>query len=267
MRQNIHVFIIVMVAFTTISSCVIPVPIPAEDNVTNTEFKIKRLTLDHAEYSEVITVIGTPDRKAPNSEGNKLISYLACKRPSGFVGVEYYTKETFDWRNEQVCFDFVLAFDGDDRIKSYTKTAYDDDYVISNDLIKRHIINSMALNGFPESQWRLYDEFGRKPEDTIWLCRSADNGYAKAQLHLGQLYWERNDISQNKIKAYVWYRLALTGDIIQGLTPDVDTQNRALVKLKHAESILSLDQLEKAKTFYADWHTGQCEQEIIQKIN
>lgn len=266
MIRKILIFPIIGVINASICGCVIPIPYPAEDNVTNTEWNIKKLTHEKARYSEVIAALGTPSRKMPNKETNKVISYFTCKTPSGFVGVEYFSLETFDWRDESDCFELVLVFDSSDQLISYSKTAFTGDYVISNDLIKYDVIHSMALKGFPESQWRLYDEFGRKPEDTIWLCRSADNGYAKAQLHLGQIYWGADNIPQNKSKAYVWYKLAATGDKLEGLLHDESTQALAEKFMSDTEKVLTQEQLEEVESLYSDWHPGQCELELVPAI-
>lgn len=127
-------------------------------------------------------------------------------------------------------------------------------------------IRLMAENGIPECQWRLYSEYGQKKEDAIWLCRSADNGYAKAQLHVGRLYWSASNIQNNRTKAYVWYKLAATGDMLQGLLPDANTQTRAETAMQDAEKFLTPEQIAETTILYTEWHQGQCVLELIPEI-
>jgi hypothetical protein len=133
--------------------------------------------------------------------------------------------------------------------------------------IKKQTIYSMAQKGYPESQWRLYAEYGKKPEDAIWLCHSANAGYAKAQLYIGHFYWNSPHIIRNKSKAYVWYRLAATGDKLQGLLSDERIQHKAATAMNDAEKVLSVEELAIAGKLYEEWNTKQCEREILPVIS
>lgn len=130
------------------------------------------------------------------------------------------------------------------------------------DEIKHDTIQSSAEKGYPEAQWRLYFEFGRRTEDIIWLCRSADNGYAKAQLHVGQIYWDSTEIPKHKIKAYVWYRLAASGDRLQENPADSETLVEVDEAIREAVNTLDQDQLVEAYDRYSEWKMGQCELEL-----
>jgi hypothetical protein len=151
-------------------------------------------------------------------------------------------------------------------VTGYKKAPFEGEYQ-TPDGIKLGIIRLMAEQGFPESQWRLYDESGRQPEDIIWLCRSADNGYAKAQLYVGRLYWDASYIHQNKIKAYVWYKLAATGDKLEGLSPDKVTQRAAWEVVYDAEKTLTPEQLAEARILYIKWQPGQCERDLMEAMS
>lgn len=129
--------------------------------------------------------------------------------------------------------------------------------------IKHDVVQSLAEKGYPEAQWRLYFEFGRKTEDIIWLCRSADNGYAKAQLHVGHLFWDAHKIKNNKSKAYVWYKLSSTGDYLQRQLPDKKTRITAEEYAAYVRNILGADRTAQADILYTKWKPGQCAQELL----
>jgi hypothetical protein len=130
------------------------------------------------------------------------------------------------------------------------------------DEIRREIIHALAVDGFPEAQWRLYDEFGKKPDDRVWLCRSADSGYAKAQLEVGRIYWDNSGIPKHRIKAYVWYRLATAGNRLHGNPADRETLIQAGDAIREAVNTLDQGQLVEAYDRYSEWETGQCELEL-----
>jgi len=130
------------------------------------------------------------------------------------------------------------------------------------DRIRREVIQALAVDGFPEAQWRLYDEFGKKPDDRAWLCRSADSGYAKAQLEVGRIYWDNTGIPKHKIKAYVWYRLATSGDRLQENPADRETLVEADEAIREAVNTLDQGQLVEAYERYSEWEMGQCELEL-----
>lgn len=131
------------------------------------------------------------------------------------------------------------------------------------DRLKYEIIRAMAVKGIPESQWRLYDEFGKKSDHIVWLCRSADNGYTKAQLEVGHIYWASSNIPKNRIKAFVWYKKATSGDENTGNMNDRTTQDNAIKAIQDAVNTMSLVQLLEAYNYYSKWEKGNCEQELV----
>jgi len=129
--------------------------------------------------------------------------------------------------------------------------------------IKYEVIQRMAVKGIPESQWRLYDEFGKNPTDWVWVCRSADNGYARAQLEVGHIYWTATEIPQHRIKAYVWYMLAASIDRRQGKPADRETLIQADEAIREAVNTLDQSQLIEAYNSYSEWEPGRCELELV----
>jgi hypothetical protein len=87
-----------------------------------------------------------------------------------------------------------------------------------------------------------------------------------AQLQVGGFFWSANDIQQNKIRGYVWYKLAATGDRLQGLSLDDKTQNKAGSAMRNVEKELTPEQLAEAETLYAGWKPGECEPELLPEI-
>jgi TPR repeat protein len=243
------------------------VPLPPGKNVYITENDIRALLYNDASQDEVIKILDRPARQYESD-----ISYRACQKGAGeltlillypLVGYEVY-------RDETECYELILHFDNNRLLTGYDKLPFDtpfSDNFKTPDGKALPTIRVMAEKGFPESQWRLYYEYGQKPEDILWLCRSADNGYAKAQFHVGDLYWNASNIQGNKSKAFVWYRLAATGDRQQGLLSDQDTQILAALAINDAEKVLTPEQLAEAEALYAEWHSGLCELEIISENN
>lgn len=135
------------------------------------------------------------------------------------------------------------------------------DYV-DLDRIKRDIIYSLAEEGLPEAQWRLYEDSGRKAEDIAWLCRAADRGFKKAQLEVGRVYWAASEIPQHKVKAFVWYRLATSSDRPHGDAMDRKTLLMAEAAIREAVNALDNDQLIEAYQLYSEWEQGSCEPEL-----
>jgi hypothetical protein len=261
MRARLQTLVLLLCIVGMIAGC-IPIPILPTSEVHETENDIDDLLDNNASRSDVIKSLGSPNRQYES-----VISYKVCRNTSGVAfilcvplactGGELNSPET-------ECFELILKFDGNDYLTGYKKAPFEGEYQ-TPDGIKLGIIRLMAEQGFPESQWRLYDESGRQPEDIIWLCRSADNGIAKAQLHVGRLYWDASYIHQNKIKAYVWYKLAATGDKLGDLSPDKGTQNIAWPIVYNTEKILTAEQLKAARVLYKKWQSGQCEQDLAPK--
>lgn len=260
MDGRIAAWIIALCGVCIITGCIV-VPLPPGQRVYITEYNIKELLDNAASRDNVIKTLGHPERQYESD-----ISYRTCRLGSGvFVLSEGYKV----YRGDSVCYEFILHFDNNNHLANYEKilleTPYSDNLKTPNgDALPT--IHVMAVKGIPESQWRLYNDYGQNPGDTIWLCRSADNGYTKAQLHLGQIYWNADDIAQNKSKAYVWYKLAATGDKLQGQLHDESTQTLAAKVMSDTEKVLTREQLEEAESLYSDWHPGQCELELIPAI-
>lgn len=134
------------------------------------------------------------------------------------------------------------------------------------DKIKREVVQALAVKGIPEAQWRMYDEFGRKPDDIAWLCRSADNGYTRAQLEVGKLYWADSQMPQHKVKAFVWYRLATAGNKSRENPSDRQTLAEASNAIREAVNALDEDQLVEAYNIYSGGVCGQCELELAKSV-
>jgi hypothetical protein len=266
MSGRIQAFIVILFSVFMIEGCPIVVPLPPGQEVYRSESDIKELVDHAARRDEVIKVLGHPARQYKSD-----ISYRACRKGAGvfyglFIPMDSPPELHDVHRGETECYELILHFDGSDNLTNYEKIPFNTPY--SDDFITFHgealpTIRSMAEKGFPESQWRLYAEYGKKPEDAIWLCRSADGGYAKAQLYVGHLYWSASDIPDNRIKAYVWYKFAMTGEMLKGQLPDKPSQNQAVIAVQEAEKVFTPEQLAEAGLLYADWHPGQCEQELI----
>jgi len=248
-----------------VAGCIV-VPLPPGMAVYLTEYEIKEHVKNRSSREDMIDLLGHPTRQYETD-----ISYRACRKGAGMfyaVGIPDAGVAGL-YRSDTKCFELILHFDNNDRLTSYEKHPLDPPFTANFKTPHGEVlptIRLMAENGIPESQWRLYNDYGQKPSDTIWLCRSADNGYAKAQLHVGTLYWSATDITQNKSKAYVWYKLAATGDKIQGLLHDESTQTLAEKVMSDTEKVLTREQLEVAESLYSDWHPGQCELELIPAI-
>lgn len=130
--------------------------------------------------------------------------------------------------------------------------------------IKLEVVQSLAEKGYPEAQWNLYNDYGKNAEDIIWLCRSADNGFRKAQLEVGNIYWADSKIPQHQIKAFVWYKHATSGDNNSGIMDDTSTLNSATNAMRDAVNRMSPDQLVDAYNFYMKWEKGDCQQELVE---
>lgn len=258
-----YYLIIIPCLVAVVAGCIV-VPLPPGMAVYSSEYEIKQLVDSGASRDDIITKLGRPTRQYGSD-----ISYRACRKGAGYY-IEIYPGGGDVTRSETKCYELILHFNRNDRLTSYEKHRLDPPFTAQlktphGDLLP--YLRSMAKKGFPESQWRLYDEYGRKPEDIIWLCRSADNGYAKAQLSVGRLYLLAPSIPDYKIKAYMWYRHAATGDTLQALLPDELAQKSAVTLMHETEKALTPEQLTEANALYADWLPGQCELELVQEID
>jgi hypothetical protein len=260
-NARITAWIIALCGVFLIVGCIV-VPLPPGQRVYVTEHEIKELSDITASRDKVLNALGHPERQYESD-----ISYRACRKGAGVIWVILipYAETYFVDRSDMKCFELILHFDNYNRLTSYDKYPLDPPFSYNYktpNVEALPTIRAMAEKGLPESQWRLYYEYGQKPGDIIWLCRSADGGYAKAQLHTGKFYWNAPMIDDNRIKAYVWYRLAATGDKLQGLLHDESTQSLATKEMKVTEKILTREQLEEAELLYSDWQPGQCELEL-----
>jgi hypothetical protein len=253
-----------MYAACIIAGCIV-VPLPPGLGVYITEYDVRELQDKSASKEEVIEILGRPARQYKSD-----ISYRACRKGAGVFWTLLIPISTAGGggvhRSETECFELILHFDSNNCLTSYAKYPFDPPFshnFKTPDGDALPTIKLMAENGFPESQWRLYAEYGKKPEDITWLCRSADNGYAEAQLHVGSLYWSASSIPNNRIKAYIWYKLAATGVMFQGLMPDVKAQSRATQDLLFAKNALTPEQLAEAEMSYTTWSKGQCEKDLL----
>lgn len=242
--------------------CVMPIP-PHPHGVYIPERKIKALVDKNANKDEVIRILGRPERQYKSD-----ISYRSC-----LTGAELYIDIVSQLNDgiggEIECSELILNFDTNQRLASYEKQPlfppFTSNLRVPNGDLLPHL-RQMAETGDPHSQWRLFDEYGRKQEDMIWLCRSADNGHGKAQIYVGNIYMSAQNIYQNRIKAYVWYRLAATGDMRYSLMPDVNIQNQAKTAMHEMEESLTSEQLVETMSLYAGWAPGQCETDLIHEM-
>jgi TPR repeat protein len=247
----VHRYTVVFLVFLFLGGCApppIPVPMPTTGDLHSTESEIDALIAEAANRYEVIVKLGYPDR-----QNNKQASYKACIRHAGIVwlGPDATTGR------ERECYELVLEFDVDGKLMRYYRKAFSGKFTTSG----RLDISDMRLlagKGISEAQWDLYNDYGRKPDDLIWLCRSADNGYAKAQLRVANVYMTASDIQKNKINAYVWYKLAKTGN---GILVTTNEQHRAAYHLGRIE--LTPAELKEAEMMYENWQPGQCERDLV----
>jgi len=239
---------------------------------------------------QVLLMLGEPNERYNRDEyfcyaweriiGLWLIAAGGPYGPAGvggdFVGKDHWLCMQFDPDTRLVHVEHIEPLgDGDmakDRVlHKWNQSGSGDELKITYDyynldMIKHEVIQSMAVNGFPEAQWRLYDEFGRKQEDLVWLCRSADGGYAKAQLEVGRAYWDDTSIPKHKIKAFVWYRLATEGDKPEGNRADRETLILADSFMSEAVNTLNQKQLIEAYNIHSGQERGLCEQELADSI-
>ena len=76
---------------------------------------------------------------------------------------------------------------------------------------KMQRLRKEAENGYPLSQWRLYEEGGKRRDDWPWLCKAADQEYSKALLEIGDILWSgRDGVDPDRELAYCWYRSAVS---------------------------------------------------------
>ena len=119
-------------------------------------------------------------------------------------------------------------------------------------------------------------------EDKIpmkWLCRSADQGYMKAEMWLGYLYETGSyGCPRDYVRSYLWYRRAAIGEYQKEVDRWIKKIENKRPKQYSCGSIpcdiatnitsvkgkLKLDPegLSRANSMLEQWKPGQCEQEL-----
>lgn len=133
-----------------------------------------------------------------------------------------------------------------------------------------------AEAGEPKEQFELY-MLGDKT-DSKWLCRSADQSYAKAEMWLGYvLETGTYGFPLDNTKSYVWYRRAAIGEYqqkIEDLIKQIKEESPKLFICKGiacdiAQNIIDLEGklgtegLNKAESILEQWKPGQCEKQFV----
>jgi hypothetical protein len=226
-----------------------------------TEQIIKRLISIPVSRSEIIAVLGKPSRKMPASSSRKDISYLACETNNGYdlLNEDYPESDYYERKDDESCYELIFEFDIAGQMTGHRKETLINGEFDIPDGESVDYIHPLAESGLAPAQYLLYMKSGRKADYTVWLCRSADNGYAKAQIDVGQMYWTTPHIAQHRIKAYAWYKHAATGDLNKDLSVNKQSQARALLLMEEAEKVLTQEQLREAGNFYTEWKQGACE--------
>ena len=89
-----------------------------------------------------------------------------------------------------------------------------------NEIADIETIRRDADEGDAEAQYQLFLEYslaeGDVPMDAReaakWRRRAAENGHARAQFCMGQLYRDTNGVPQNFLEAHKWFNLAAIAD-------------------------------------------------------
>ena len=145
---------------------------------------------------EILLKYGEPNKRFNNDEyfcyaWQQIQGYVYIGGPyggggGGPVGKTHWLCMQFYETGELIRLEHIdpLLFENADRMRDETlhewnKTGASDEIRETGDYynfdkIKLAAIHSLAEQGLPEYQWRLYEESGGKPEDIVWLCRSAD---------------------------------------------------------------------------------------------
>jgi len=116
-----------------------------------------------------------------------------------------------------------------------------------------------ADGGDVEAQYELglVYQVAQSAQARHWVCRAANNGLARAQVHMGHWYnedrkhediWPFIDISPNNKKAFVWYSLA--------------ESNGDLISFSYRERLeqdgMSAEDLAEARTGLTQWAPEYC---------
>lgn len=125
----------------------------------------------------------------------------------------------------------------------------------------KHIIQA-AVRGNAEAQFNLaimyanglldsrYVPEGSRSEAVRWFLAAAEQGLARAQVKLAELYAGEPDVPGNSIKACGWFLLAATS--LRG--PNLQSAQSAY---QRASLLLTPAQIEKAKWFAQSWKPAQ----------
>jgi len=111
----------------------------------------------------------------------------------------------------------------------------------------------VAAKGDAVTQLKLYWVSSTGPNNTILLCRAADQGHPTAQSRLGLLYSSGAEgLPKDMAKALMWYRLSVSNG-------SRDVSN----KITKFQQTLTTDQYTRSQELYQDWQPGLCELDII----
>jgi hypothetical protein len=179
-------------------------------------------------------------------------SYLACREPWGiilvFVGGIGGSGPVGDWE----CFEFILSFDEQGLLKTYrTKTISKSLQKNSNkrswDVNEKELIELAHQNDM-HAQYQL---FANEHSDKLtWLCRSAEQGYYKAQWKLAFFYAHGlHGFRKDPVLAYYWY----------SRVEDAGHKTGFIEDLKEKLTPRQLAQVDRMKK---EWKRGQCELDI-----
>jgi len=150
---------------------------------------------------------------------------------------------------------------------------------------KKYIIekNELAINlkkhaetGDARAQFELYLLEDKAP--LKWLCRSADQGYMRAEMWLGYLYETgSNGCPRDYPRSYLWYRRAAIGEHQKEVDKLIDKIEKKKPKLYFCKGIsceiarnivylegkLSAEDVSRAESMLKQWKPGQCERELV----
>jgi TPR repeat protein len=139
------------------------------------------------------------------------------------------------------------------------------------------VLCERAISGESKAQFELY-MLGDKT-DSKWLCRSADQGYTKAEMWLGYvLETGVYGFPIDNIRSYVWYRRAAIGEHQREIDDLVNqikekwpkpffckgTSCDIAQKIVDLEGKLGAEGIYKAESFLNQWKPGQCEREYVE---
>jgi hypothetical protein len=137
-------------------------------------------------------------------------------------------------------------------------------------------LKKRAESGDPEAQFELYMIQGKNQPK--WLCRSADNGYTKAEMWLGYVFETGTfGFTVDNTQSYLWYRRAAIGEHQQEIEKKIKQIKKESPKLyickgtscDIAQKIVDLEGklgnegISRAEYKLDQWAPGQCEQQFV----